>query len=87
MAYERNEEISNFYMNRIAIDEENQLEVSKIDLVRIIFQGKRYRLSDESLKKITNAFISYQAKKSEVTVSKTYLIKIVSDNLSDSVSV
>ena len=68
-AHEKSEEISNVYMNKVAIDENNQSEIFKIEFVPIIFQKKRYHLTNGTLSSIKNVFISFQARKGKVKVS------------------
>ena len=45
--WERNREISNLYMNKVAIDEENQIKVFSVEEVKIDKDLTRERISSE----------------------------------------
>ena len=50
--YARNEEISKSYMNRIAIDENDQFEVFKVHKIQINSKDKGYHITGKSKTKI-----------------------------------
>ena len=62
--YEQNEAIAKLYMNRIAVDEDDQLEIAKVVAVE---QDRTHRLSRDSIQAIRKIFNVFNA---QVAMSK-----------------
>ena len=59
--YQRNNEISKLYMNRIAIDEDDQLEIFKIQNLKIRKIHRKICITEESKTLIKHVLDHYQA--------------------------
>ena len=57
--YTRNEEISKSYINRIAIDENDQFEVFRVHKIQINFNDKSYHITGKSKTKIKQTLNLY----------------------------
>ena len=60
--YTRNEEISKSYINRIAIDENDQFEVFRVHKIQINFNDKSYHITGKSKTKIKQTLNLYHSR-------------------------